>query len=548
MTDLINTLNKNQREIFDLMNQKSRLQICLPTGVGKGYLMGVDIKYKFNMTDQVIAIASHRLILNSQHMDDVILRLKDDMKNTRMIFVGSTKYDSSKLEFDKDIFKILHKIRLNSDEIIYQTSNKGDLTTMVNDFKADNKKVVIVSTYHSLNKLSDIDIDTFYADEAHTLASNENLTAFEKNFKSISSKKSYFLTATPKDCVDSGDDSNFLMNNEEIFGERVGMSMSEAIDLGYITRPVIHTAIPMDYESQDMDNVQNKVKFIIDVYKVHTKHVKEPLDYTDEHTSLGDEDIKHAKESSFNKDLIQPKLLIKCDSVDNMWDVYDNLVRLNLSDVSIFAGASRRGKDGAYYMRDETRLNKDEHIEQLKSLKNLDRAIVLHVDTLSEGINVKGFTGVMFLTDKTPTIIKLLQNIGRGTRVLNEDRENFTKGNINTKDYKGWIKPNTYIILPIYSPESEVSQNYLSETIKKIRQSTDVETYKMSIGNDEGKGLDEALDPLVDSENSERMKKLVKEIEHNIEKLIEDDIDLNKQRELSKMTTKDKLEKYMKYE
>lgn len=530
MKELINTLNTDQRVIFDKMNESDSLQVCLPTGVGKGYLMGVDIKNRMvDVSANVITIASHRLILNTQHMDDLVDRLSDIIENVRFIFVGSSKYDHSKLLENKKVFKKLHENKLSSNEIMLHSLSKTDLTNKVQSLTNDGKKVVIISTYHSLDKLSGLDIDVFYGDEAHTLASNENLTRFEQNFKSIKFKKSYFFTATPKDCVEDTDDSeNFLMNNESVFGERVGMSMSDAIKLGYITRPIIHSAVPKDYKNEDMNNLENKVKFILDTYKVHTELVKE---------------------SSSFPELIEPKLLIKCESVDIMWDIYDRLLKSDdetLNGVRLFAGASRKGVNGApSYEMDGKDLPKDTHMDEMKLLSNLDKAIVVHVDTLSEGVNIKGFTGVMFLTDKTPTIIKLLQNIGRGTRVLDEDRKRFNNGEINTNDYEGWIKPNTFVILPIYSPESEVSQRQLATTIKNVRDKSEISIHKVSIGDDKGKGRDNSMDSLVDVDSKDPRKKLIDAIDHNIEELYLIDKDFKESMKLTNMTDVEKWEHFI---
>jgi len=517
MKALINTLNKNQRVIFDQMNNTDRLQICLPTGVGKGYLMGVDVRNRFINGDNIIAIASHRLILNNQHMDDLIGRLSDMFKEVRFIFVGSSEYDHEKLIENPKYFRPLYESRLRSDEIILHSTNNEDLKEKVEGFRNEGKKVVIVSTYHSLDKLRNIDIDVLYADEAHTLASGESLTRFEHNFKSLSLDKAYFFTATPKDCLEEGlEDGGFLMDNKDVFGERVGMTMADAIKQGYITRPIIHTAMPRDWENEDMDNVQNKVKFILDTFEAHTKHIKE---------------------SSSMPDLIEPKLLIKCESVDIMWEIYDVLLNSELEDVKLFAGASRKGVNGsASYELDGVSYPKEKHIELLKGLSDTEKSIIIHFDTLSEGVNVPGITGVMFLTDRPPSIIKLLQNIGRGTRILPIDRDRFRKGEINTDDYIGWVKPNSFVILPIYSLESETSQKRLSIIIKDIRSKSDISIHYVSIGNDEGKGRDDSLDSLVDNEFEDTKKKLVEIIDHNLEELYNEERNMSEAIRLNGLT------------
>ena len=378
---LVKTLNKDQSDIYKQMLKKDKLQICLPTGVGKGYLMRVDILRRVIGGENVIAIASHRLILNTQHTDDIIESLTDVIDQVRFIFVGSDNYDINKHQSNVKVVKNLIKSGTNFNELSLNTLSTKELKKYVDKYNKDGKKVIIITTYHSLHKLSGIDIDTLYCDEAHTLAT-ETEGNFKSNFNYINKKNVYFFTATPKDCSDEDDDSSFLMNNEDIFGERIGMTMKDAIKKGYITNPMIHIAIPEKYDHEDMNNLTNKVKFITDSYKVHSDKVKE---------------------NSSDPDNIEAKMLIKCESVDEMWELYERLVGI-LTDVKVYAGASRKGNEGPSYELDFNKLSKTEHLNSLRCLNNTDKAIVLHVDTLSEGVNVKGFTGVMFLTDNSPKI------------------------------------------------------------------------------------------------------------------------------------------------
>lgn len=512
LQNLVKTLNKDQSDIYNQMLTKDRLQICLPTGVGKGYLMRVDILRRIMGDESVIAIASHRLILNTQHTDDIIDSLTDVIDRVRFIFVGSDRYDINKHQSNIKMVKILIKAKTNFDELSLNTLSTKELKKYVDKYKSDGKKVIIITTYHSLDKLSGIDIDTLYCDEAHTLAS-ETEGNFKSNFESINKKNVYFFTATPKDCSDKDDTSSFLMNNECVFGERIGMTMKDAIQKGYITNPMIHIAIPEKYDHEDMNNLTNKVKFITDSYEVHQKKVKENSSYPD---------------------LIESKMLVKCESVDEMWALYEKLVG-KLDGVKVYAGASRRGTDGSSYEVDGKKLTKTEHLDSLRDMSNTDKAIVLHVDTLSEGVNVKGFTGVMFLTDNSPTIIKLLQNIGRGTRVLNDDRKKFLEGKINTTDYKGWIKPNTYVILPIFNPESESSQDYLSKTIKKLKFDDNIARYIISIGTDMGKKKNNDVEDMIDSKMKDVRKSLVENIEHRIEEMEKLEKDIAEQEKQNKL-------------
>ena len=509
---LVNTLNEDQLDIYNQMLEKHKLQICLPTGVGKGYVMRIDILRRILGDENVIAIASHRLILNTQHTDDIIDSLTNIINDVRFIFVGSDNYNMNKHQSNNKMVKSLIKSKISFNELYLNTLSTKEIKNYVDKYKKEGKKVIIITTYHSLDKLNGIDIDTLYCDEAHTLAT-EKEGNFKSNFESIKTKNVYFFTATPKDCSDEGDTDSFLMNNEDIFGERIGMTMKDAIQKGYITNPMIHIAIPEKYGREDMNNLTNKVKFITDSYEVHSNKVKD---------------------NSSNPESIEAKMLVKCESVDEMWSLYERLVG-KLNDVKVYAGASRKGTDGSSYEEDGVKLTKTDHLNSLRYLKDSDKAIVLHVDTLSEGINVKGFTGVMFLTDNSPTIIKLLQNIGRGTRVLDVDRKNFVDGLINTVDYKGWVKPNTYVILPIFNPESEASQDYLSNTIKKLKFDDNIARYIISIGNDMGKKNKNDVDDMIDSKMKDVKKILVENIEHRIEEMVKLEKNIEEQEKLKKL-------------
>jgi hypothetical protein len=520
LKELEKTLNKDQFDIYNQMLLKNKLQVCIPTGVGKGYIMRVDIIRRVLGDEKVIAIASHRLILNTQHTDDIIDSLTDIINDVRFIFVGSDNYNMDKHQSNTKMVKNLIKSKTSFNELSLNTLSTKEIKKYVDKYKEQGKKVIIITTYHSLDKLSGVDIDTIYCDEAHTLAT-EKEGNFKSNFESINKKNVYFFTATPKDCSDEEDKDSFLMNNEDIFGERIGMTMKEAIQKGYITNPMIHIAIPEKYEHEDMNNLTNKVKFIIDSYEVHSNKVKE---------------------NSSNPESIEAKMLVKCESVDEMWALYEKLIG-KLNGVKVYAGASRKGSDGSSYEEDGVKLTKADHLNSLRYLNNSDRAIVLHVDTLSEGVNVKGFTGVMFLTDNSPTIIKLLQNIGRGTRVLDIDRKNFVDGLINTTDYKGWIKPNTYVILPIFNPESESSQEYLSNTIKKLKFDDNIARYVISIGNDMGKKNKNDVDDMIDSEIKDIKKSLIEKIEHRIEEMAKLEKNIKDQEELKKLKGFDFLNK-----
>ena len=498
LQEKVDTLNVDQKIFYNNLIDNNILQLCVPTGVGKGYLMMVDIFRRLTTTnEQIITIATHRLNLNTQHIDDLIGVLSEIITDVRFILVGSDKYNFNKHNTNKVIKKQLIKTKTSFNEMLISTLNNSVVIENINNNKANNKKTIIISTYHSMDKLKNVEIDTIYCDEAHMLASEKINSTFEKNYKVLNLKNKYFFTATPKDILNESD--LFLMNNEVEFGKRVGMTFKEAYTKGYITKPKIHIAIPENYENWDVNNIKNKIKFILDSYNNNCRLIKE---------------------NSSEPNTIQGKLLVKCTSVDEMWLLNDGLNK-NKENIKIFAGASRKKNDSDIYTINNIKYSKSEHLEQLKKMELNEKAIVLHYDTLSEGINIQGLTGVMFLTDTINPIStsKMFQNIGRGTRIITIDRNNLNSGYINLDNIEGWIKPYMYIILPVYDTKSEMIQKYLAEKIKKIGCSNDILNFVVTIGNDKGKNNNNNIKNQIHEDMIDVKKVFVEKIEHRIEEL-----------------------------
>jgi hypothetical protein len=80
----------------------------------------------------------------------------------------------------------------------------------------------------------------------------------------------------------------------------------------------------------------------------------------------------------------------------------------------------------------------------------------MHYDTLSEGIDVKGFTDVVQL--RFPEVAKTCQQIGRGTRVHELDRMQLNEGKIKPGTDTGWVKPNCRVHV-MYAQSNDVDTN-----------------------------------------------------------------------------------------
>ena len=114
----IASLNPDQKGLWDQMQEKSRLNICIPTGAGKGYMMMVDLLNRvIKSKEEVFAIASHRLMLNGQHMDDIFNMTAPIIGDIGFIFVGSSRYDINKFQEIPELNKALLKRNLNFNEL-----------------------------------------------------------------------------------------------------------------------------------------------------------------------------------------------------------------------------------------------------------------------------------------------------------------------------------------------------------------------------------------------------------------------------------------------
>lgn len=509
--------------MFDILNKENLYQFRVPTGVGKGYVMIAHILYSIMETNQsTFAIASHRLSLNNQHLRDLIDKFVDFdlIGKAKFLTVGSQVLDIDKLFaddknlflkfqsslFDANIGRAM-KDKLSQSNIFQDNMSKREITKIINKNKKEGVKTIIITTYNSLDKLSDVGIDVTYLDEAHILASNKEESEFRKSFEIINSTKKFFFTATPKDMQDEilkdeGASDIFLMNNKEIFGESYEVSFVESVSSGYITEPIIHLAYPKELgEGKNYDSIDNKAMFVKDTFEAHQKWLKE---------------------SSSMPEEIEAKMLVRCESVPAMWEMYFKLQEIKTDDVIICAGASYNNFEGEanHVIGDLWEKNRDEFVKKIQRVPSNKKMIILNFDIFSEGLNVSGITGVMFLQGQMPSIPKVVQNVGRSTRLHPIDRNRLITGEICVGGL-GWVKPNCAVIIPYWDSKSEFTKNILADIIRKLRGKLDFSPKLiLSVGEDFGKSEgNNDLDGLNKPDRKEKKWQLIEEINQEIERL-----------------------------
>ena len=267
--------------------------------------------------------------------------------------------------------------------------------------------------------------------------------------------------------------------------KRIGLTFKECVARGYMVNAIAQIAVPNNFDpSIEFRSIKNMTKFVTDSFLYHDNWINK---------------------NSFDSSKIAPKILVKCSSVDEMWNLRNELLG-KIPGVIICAGASRPGEIGNFnHMIDNLEIrNRSEYLEKIQKFSDIQKAIVLHYDTMSEGINVSGFTGVMFLSGQLPTKFKILQNIGRATRLHPFDRERLEKGEIIVGD-NNWIKKCCVVILPYWDIESELTKNELSRQLKQLKDMDAIFDVKISIGSDIGEGKED--DEIPDQNKKDERKK-----------------------------------------
>jgi superfamily II DNA or RNA helicase len=457
-------------------------QISIPTGTGKSriqeHLHLEDMLLKAETkTPGVYVIAAHRLALCKQLLTDLIELVAACHLPFDVVFVGSDRVDEDAI-YEKHMAEDVSK----KSTYVTATTKQAEIKAAVIAAHKDGRNVLIVSTYHSFNRLavlSNISMVTY--DEAHTIASSRTSDDnFEAHVKEVQDKGSiqrqFFFTATRKV---SGDDQG--MNDQSLYGpvlyEEPPIKMILA---GEIVPPRIHRVTTAD--DGEFKNDTMLVKTIIDAFSEHRNavHNASPL----------------AKK-------LGAKLLVSAEgtpSVNHLREndefrgwCFRNKVRLFL--FSSVLGNFMFDKDTWRFRKS----NRDETIAAMQAMPLEEDAILVHIDILAEGIDLPAITGV--LPFRELNLIKLLQTIGRGARLIPEDRKALYSGKVQPMEWNKMIKPYCWVIFPkLASSESTT----MDATIKKVLEAYDAPKMEFS-REDEYKGYpDPELDPITPRDETSR--------------------------------------------
>ena len=343
-------LRPHQQKALDAMLTYDKGQVIIPTGGGKTMCMIYDIleNQKYIDNGSTIVVVAPRILLAEQLCKE-FLEVIDDTHT--------------------------HVMHVHSGETEFFSSTKPEKIALFNNVaRSAGENCIIFTTYHSLHKVqeADIEVNTIYFDEAHNSVQRNFFPATE--YFAAESGRCYFFTATPKHSL-----SVFKpgMNDGAVYGQVIcNVPAPKLVEEGYILPPkVVVKELPMgDQRQSDSKNL---------------------LDTIDEN-SLS-------------------KILIAARSTKQ-------IVKL-LSESDFALQLAERGYSCMYITSKTGAIIDGQKVTREEFFKTLNtwgvdpdkKFVVLHHSILSEGINVKGLEAVLFM--RNMDYIGISQSIGRVIRL-----------------------------------------------------------------------------------------------------------------------------------
>ena len=367
-------LHPHQQQILDALQCNSKGIITCPTGGGKTFAMITDSRRFLTPGNVVVVVAPQRLLLQ-QLFNEFDKHLSDVNFMYRQIFSERKTFqrDRAALKFritpPKSPTTIIEEIRDT-----YRIAQKVE------------KPLILFVTYDSLERIvsSMIPVSAVYYDEAHNATASDHFNAVK--YLSAHANKNYFFTATPR-YSNSRSVGGPGMDNVSVYGEKIAnVQFSELVKQGVIVSPLIHL-MKSNANLDTMDEVS-----------VNLKTIKEVVNhYEAEHAHSNHKILFCAQGTKSINDLLAGGL--------QEWASSKGYKVLSIDSIN-------QG-----YVNGDKKVNKNTFINTLNELGTdpHEKLIVLHYAMLGEGIDVKAFTGVVFLRNTLSSIFAT-QSMGRVIR------------------------------------------------------------------------------------------------------------------------------------
>ena len=323
-------------------------QVIIPTGGGKTICMIQDTIHQQSIpTGTTTVVVAPRILLAEQLCKE-------------FLELVSTTYT--------------HVMHVHSGDVEFFSSTKPEqIHLFTNTARTAGENVIIFTTYHSLHRVmeADIEVNTIYFDEAHNSVQRNFFPSTE--FFSYDADRCYFFTATPKHSVTVFKPG---MNDPEVYSQVIcNVPAPQLVEEGYILPPkVVVQELPQgDFKQSDDKNL---------------------LDTIDA--------------NSLNKILIAARSTKQIVRLVSQSDFTNQLEErgYNWMYITSKTGAIINGK----------KVSREHFFKTLNTWgQDGTRFVIMHHSILSEGINVKGLEAVLFM--RNMDYIGISQSIGRVIRL-----------------------------------------------------------------------------------------------------------------------------------
>ena len=343
------TLRPHQERILKRMETYDKGQMIVPTGGGKTLTMIMDTKRRHDTINNgtTTVVVAPRILLAEQLCSEFLEVI--DTANTHILHVHSGETSH------------------------FSTTKAEKVNLFVNTARTAGENVVIFTTYHSLHRVqeADIEVNTIYFDEAHNSVQRNFFPATE-HF-AADSDRCYFFTATPKHSATIFKPG---MNDGAVYGQVIcNVPAPQLVEEGYILPPkVVVKQLPQgDFKLTDSENL-----------------------------------LETIDDNSLNKILIAARSTKQIVRLVSQSDFCLQLQQrgYNWMYITSKTGAIINGK----------KVSREQFFNTLNQWGQDDtRFVIMHHSILSEGINVKGLEAVLFM--RNMDYIGISQSIGRVIRL-----------------------------------------------------------------------------------------------------------------------------------
>ena len=380
-----NKINKAQDKfVFGKSSKVMRGQVYSPTGSGKTVCFTDLIEKAQKKGFKKILIAHPRIALSLDQQNRLIK------------------------QFNNSEFTSFHSgsVKQTDSERINKSTTSPDALQEILDTSTEFN--IVFTSYNSLPRIADMDWDLVICDEAHYLPRRDFRSSL---YKFRDTTKVIFYTATPINLVAEEEG----MDNIKLFGKVIAaVKPAPLIKKGYIAG--IRLRLMEVHTAEAEGQMADAAKTIAHAFK--------------DQLPLVSNKIPHKMLVAMATTLLFDEIM---DELPEIREIVGGLV-----DVYYITGGEQR-KNGHLMPTREAAL------EDFANNTNL--SIILHCDTLAEGIDIDGLTGAFIF--RTLTQAKFLQTVGRTARPYKKDLNKY--GEIRNMAKR--IKPYSVITIPLINGE-----------------------------------------------------------------------------------------------